>query len=295
MPADEVLLALSERGDELRPEIVTQHGVSYSPMSASHDTAIVDALRDRARRTAENAHAPFSRRPAGAALLLADGQWVPGARVESASYPLTIPALLGAFVTAVAGGRRDIRAAALSRPFYPGEAAWLADALGTPAAAEAPDAAVFGTEALPHVGERWEPFADVAEPATATAGLGLAREAARRAVVPETNFRVGCALVAESGRVVLGCNVEFGEWTRGLCAERTALAAAAAYGAGPIRRLYLSCPADPQGTPCGACRQLLAEHAAAAPIVMDRGQAAPERTTPADLLPQFFTGAPLRL
>lgn len=264
-------------------------------MNASPDTAALDALRKRARRTAAHAYAPFSKRPAGAALLLSDGRWVPGARVESASYPLTIPALLGGFVTAVAGGRRDIRAVALSRPFYPGEVAWLADALGAPATAEHPDAAAFGTEALPALAERWEPFADVAEPATDAAGVELAREAAQRAVVPESNFHVGCALVAESGRVVLGCNVEFGEWTRGLCAERTALAAAAAYGVGAVHRLYLSCPADPHGTPCGACRQLLAEHAAAAPIVMDRGQAAPETTTPADLLPQFFTGAPLRL
>ena len=50
-----------------------------------------------------------------------------------------------------------------------------------------------------------------------------------------------------------------------------------------------------RGPPCGACRQLLAEYAADVPIVMDRGDAAPETTTAAALLPQFFTGASLRL
>jgi homotetrameric cytidine deaminase len=145
------------------------------------------------------------------------------------------------------------------------------------------------------VGARWEAFADVAPPGSDEAGLRLAQRAAERALVPESNFRVGCALVTDDGRVLFGCNVEFGEWTRGLCAERTALAAATAYGVGDIERLYLSCPADPQGTPCGACRQLLAERSADLPIVMDRGDAPAEGTTPAELLPNFFTGAPLRL
>jgi homotetrameric cytidine deaminase len=254
----------------------------------------LDAVRARARTAANHARTPYSGHAVGAALLLSDGQWVPGVRVESASYPLTISALLGAFVAAVAGGRTDVRAAALTRDFYPGEVAWLSTALGSPVTAEAPDGAAFGAAPLPEAGSRWEPFTDAA-PTTEAAGIRLARQAAERALVPESDFRVGCALVTASGRVVLGCNVEFGEWTRGLCAERTALAAAAAYDVGAVERIYLSCPTDPQGTPCGACRQLLAEQASDASIVMDRGDAPPEATTTADLLPNFFTGASLRL
>jgi cytidine deaminase len=261
----------------------------------SHPSSALDALRTRAREAAANAHAPYSRQKIGAALLLADGQWVPGVRVESASYPLTISALLGAFVTAVASGRTDIRAATISRDFYPGEAAWLTDALHAPVTLETSDTLAFGADPLPEVGARMSPFVDTTSPTTDEAGLQIARIAAERAHVPESNFRVGCALVADSGQVLLGCNVEFGEWTRGLCAERTALAAATAYGVGAVERLYLSCPADPKGTPCGACRQLLAEQAADLPIVMDRGDAPAEGTTPADLLPNFFTGVPLRL
>lgn len=261
----------------------------------SHPPPALDTLRAHARETTANAHAPYSGRNVGAALLLADGQWVPGVRVESASYPLTISALLGAFVTAVASGRTDIRAATISRDFYPGEAAWLTDALHMPVTFETSDTLAFGADPLPEVTSRLNPFVAEAAPDSDETGLRLARQAAARAHVPESNFHVGCALVAEDGRVVLGCNVEFGEWTRGLCAERTALAAATAYGVGAIDRLYLSCPADPQGTPCGACRQLLAERAADLSIVMDRGKTNAERTTPAELLPNFFTGAPLRL
>lgn len=263
-------------------------------MDAPLTPPMLGALRDRAHAAAAHARAPYSGRHVGAALLLSDGQWVPGVRVESASYPLTIPALLGAYVTAVSNGRRDVRAAALSHPFHPGEAAWLADALGLTPMEETPESVAFGPAPLPNIAARLEPLA-AEPPLNDEAGVRLAREAAERAFVPESGFRVGCVLVTESGRIIPGCNVEHAEWTRGLCAERSALAAAAAYGAGPLRRIFLSCPSDPTGTPCGACRQLLAEHAVGVPIVMDRGDAPPEITTATELLPQFFTGDTLRL
>ncbi len=259
------------------------------------DALPLEALRARARESAAFAHAPYSGRDVGAALLLADGEWVPGVRVESASYPLTVLALLGAVVAAIAGGRRDIRAAALSRPFAAGEAEWLASALGLTLAEETPDALVFGAEPLPEVGARWSPLLGAPVPEDDAAGLRLARQVAERAHVPESGFRVGCVLLTEGGDLVPGCNVEHADWTRGLCAERAALAVLMAYGVGPVRRVFLSCPSDPSGTPCGACRQLLAELVPEVPVVMDRGAGASETTTPAALLPQFFTGDTLRL
>ncbi|MEM1042061.1 MAG: cytidine deaminase [Bacteroidota bacterium] len=265
-------------------------------MNAPDDSAsALAALRGCVREASEAARVPYSTRPVGAALLLSDGLWVPGARVESASYPLTIPALLGAYVTATAGQRRDVRAAALSQPFEAGGAAWLASGLGLDVAVEEPDAVVFGSEPLPEVGARWVPFLDAAVPENDATGIALARQVAERAHVPASGFRVGCVLATEGGLLVPGCNVEHADWTRGLCAERTAVATAAAYGTGPVRRAYLSCPADPAGTPCGACRQLLVEYLPGVPVVMDRGEAVPETTTPEALLPDFFTGDTLRL
>lgn len=269
--------------------------LSSAGMPPPHPIVALDTLRARAREASSNARAPYSGRASGAALLLADGRWVPGARVESASYPLTIPALLGAYVGAVAAGRRDVRAVALTEPLQAGELGWLADALGAEPAALALDGAVFGPEPLPSVGDVWPALLDRPAPATDADGLALAREAAARAYVPESDFPVGCVLLTEGGALVPGCNVEHAEWTRGLCAERTALAAAAAYGAGPIRRIFLSCPTEPRGTPCGACRQLLAEYAPGVPVVMDRGDAAPGVTTTDALLPDFFSGDRLRL
>lgn len=252
---------------------------------------ILSTLRACAAEAATRAHVPYSGRPAGAALLLSDGHWVPGVRVESASFPLTIPALLGAYVTATAAGRRDVVAAALSRPFAPDEAYWFRMALGTEVTGEAEGAVAFAAE-LPAVGLRLDPF--LPPPASDADGIARAREAASRAHVPHSDFPVGCVLVTTEGRAIPGANVEHDDWTRGLCAERSALAAAVAYGAGAPMRFYLTCLKAPGGTPCGACRQLLAEHAPEAILVIDQGNEAPSETPVRDLLPHFFTGSQLR-
>jgi len=94
--------------------------------------------------------------------------------------------------------------------------------------------------------------------------------------------------------VVPGANVEHDDWTRGLCAERVALAHAVVTGVGRFRRAYLTCTEAPGCSPCGGCRQVLAEHLRDVPIVMDRGNDPPEITTFAALLPHNFTGDALR-
>lgn len=255
------------------------------------------ALASRARSSAENASTPYSGRPEGAAVLLSDGLWVPGVRVESGAFPLTIPALQGAYVGAAAGGRRDIVAAALSRPFDGSEWHWLADALGAAPALLLSDAVAF-RDAVPDPAGRLALALDGAPPVTDSAGVELARQAARRAYVPESAFPVGCVLWGEdaSGRGVLvpGANVEHADWTRGLCAERTALATAFALGIRHIRKAFLSCPKDPDGTPCGGCRQLLAEYLPEVSLVIDRAERDAEVVTPRALLPSNFSGDTLR-
>ncbi|MDX1740955.1 MAG: hypothetical protein R3178_06660, partial [Rhodothermales bacterium] len=111
--------------------------------------------------------------------------------------------------------------------------------------------------------------------------------------IPESSFPVGCVAVLENGLAVPGVNVEHPDWTRILCAERNVAGTVASYGLPPISRLYLSCPEDPAGSPCGACRQVLAELAPGSTIVMDRNPGAAETTTPEKLLPGSFTGTAL--
>lgn len=104
--------------------------------------------------------------------------------------------------------------------------------------------------------------------------LRRAREAALRAHCPYSHFRVGAALVADE-RIFVGVNIEISSYGLTLCAERSALAAALTAGAGKITQVAVSCidtPADApihQRTPCGACRQWLADLAPDAKIYID--------------------------
>jgi cytidine deaminase len=90
-------------------------------------------------------------------------------------------------------------------------------------------------------------------------------EAARSAYAPYSLFRVGAAIRLESGRIVRGANVENAAFPSGICAERTALAAAITnYPDDRPVTLAISAisgdgsPAE-QLTPCGNCRQVIAE------------------------------------
>jgi len=141
------------------------------------------SLRQHARAAAARSVAPFSEEPEGAALLLSDGMWVPGARIESGSFPLSIPALQAAYCIAAVAGRTDVVAAVLNRPLRPHEAGWLHAALGREPDLLFQDGFAYG-DALPEPVSPVPLALDTEPPADDPAGLALAREAARRAVVP---------------------------------------------------------------------------------------------------------------
>ena len=248
--------------------------------------ALPDALRAAAAAAVRHARAPYSGAPDAAALLLADGRVVPGVRVESASFSLTIPALLGAAAAArtlAPGG--PVVAAALSRPVRAEDTPFAAGAFG-PVLAAAADGFVFAAD-LPAVGDAVSPALDGPAPATPAEGVARAVRLAARAFVPASGFPVGCVGVLPDGRVVGGVNVEHADWGRILCAERTLLATLAAFGLPAPATLYLAC-LRATCSPCGACRQLLRELAPDAAVWMAAPDG-PTRTTPADLLPGAFT------
>ncbi len=104
--------------------------------------------------------------------------------------------------------------------------------------------------------------------------LQLARQAALRAHCPYSHFRVGAALVA-GDQIFTGVNVEISSYGLTLCAERSALAAAISAGASPVTQVAVACIDTPpeapanERTPCGACRQWLADLAPQAIIYID--------------------------
>lgn len=101
----------------------------------------------------------------------------------------------------------------------------------------------------------------------------LARDVARKAHAMYSGFHVGAAVLGKHG-VYLGTNVENASYPVGLCAERSALAAAVAGGEKDIKAIGVACiDAAPDGPreglfPCGACRQWLVELAPDAVVVI---------------------------
>ena len=84
-----------------------------------------------------------------------------------------------------------------------------------------------------------------------------AHAARQRAYAPYSGFSVGAALMTGSGEVFGGCNVENASLGLTICAERVAASSAIAAGYSDFSAMVISIPGA--GTPCGACRQFLAE------------------------------------
>ena len=89
--------------------------------------------------------------------------------------------------------------------------------------------------------------------------LQAAREARLRAYAPYSRFQVGAAILGVGGEVVSGCNVENLSYGLTLCAERSAVCAAVARGIREFRGIAVCADTRRPISPCGACRQVLAE------------------------------------
>jgi len=116
----------------------------------------------------------------------------------------------------------------------------------------------------------------------------LAIEARRRAYCPYSKFPVGAALLCADGTVVTGVNVESAVNGLSLCAERVAVFKAISEGKRDFVKIAVVCGGD-HCRPCGACRQILFEHAPDLEILMAGPTGQFVKTTIRDLLPDPFS------
>lgn len=89
--------------------------------------------------------------------------------------------------------------------------------------------------------------------------IAAAIRAREHAHAPYSNFAVGAALLCEDGSVFTGCNVENLSFGLTMCAERVAVGAAVAAGKKAFRCIAIAADTEQAISPCGACRQVLAE------------------------------------
>ncbi|MCH2094528.1 MAG: cytidine deaminase [Rhodobacteraceae bacterium] len=120
--------------------------------------------------------------------------------------------------------------------------------------------------------------------------LRAATAVRENAHAPYSNFKVGAALVTPSGTIHVGCNVENVAYPEGTCAEAGAIAAMVAAGETEIAEICVIADSPMPVTPCGGCRQKIAEFAGPDVKVTMATTAGVQRvTTVADLLPGAFS------
>ena len=105
---------------------------------------------------------------------------------------------------------------------------------------------------------------------------------------PYSHFAVGAAVLTKSGKVFGGCNIENASYPVGICAERTAIVKAVSEGERDIVALAVVGDAPGPCSPCGMCRQFIAEFKIPK-IIMANLKDARKTVTLAELLPYAFT------
>ncbi len=123
--------------------------------------------------------------------------------------------------------------------------------------------------------------------------LNRAIEVRRHAYAPYSGFNVGAAVLCSSGAIYAGCNVENSAYPSGICAERSAIAAAIAAGERNIACLAVIADSERPVSPCGMCRQVIAELAPGARVLLANLRGDCVETTPDALLPGAFSAADL--
>ena len=118
--------------------------------------------------------------------------------------------------------------------------------------------------------------------------IRIAIEARKVAYTPYSHFQVGAALLAADGTVYTGCNVENAAFGSTICAERTACVKAVSEGHREFKRLAIYADSENWPTPCGACRQFLAEFSHDIEILCSKADGRYVSYKLSELLPHLF-------
>lgn len=124
----------------------------------------------------------------------------------------------------------------------------------------------------------------------ATDLVSLAIDASKHAYVPYSHFPIGAALKTKDGTIYTGCNIENASFGLTNCGERTAIFKAVSDGHKELAEIAIYGETQEPVSPCGACRQVMAEFfepSSLVTLIAKNGQTL--KTTVGDLLPYSFT------
>ena len=118
--------------------------------------------------------------------------------------------------------------------------------------------------------------------------IDLAIQARQWAYAPYSHYAVGASLLTTSGKIYDGVNVENSSYPNGCCAERVAIFKAVSEGEREFETIVVA--TENGGSPCGMCRQVMAEFGLdTTVIIVDAAGKIRDETTVAGLLPEAFT------
>jgi len=118
--------------------------------------------------------------------------------------------------------------------------------------------------------------------------IAAAKQSRENAHAAFSNFRVGAALRAASGRIFGGCNIENASYGLTICAERVAIFKAISEGERGFDAIAVVTDAESLTPPCGACRQLIWEFCGDVPVVLANLKGKTEILSAKTLLPRAF-------
>lgn len=225
----------------------------------------------------ERAYAPYSGEKYVCVVRSYDGRFFPGVNVENISYPLSVSHIQTAVYSCMAAGCSPEELIIPKNPQTRDLISFWVEELSLKVSIE-PDLS-FEPENI---------ITD--EPANMYAYL---QKLCKKAVIPNSSFPVSCLLETDLGWIE-GVNIEVSNWELGLCAERVAITRALANGCKEFRSIHILAPKSDYVSPCGACRQVLAEHLNQSRVHLYQNEYEVMSVSTSDLLPFHFRGETLR-
>lgn len=225
----------------------------------------------------DNSYVPYSGKPSICVVKSVKGNYFPGVRVENTSFPLTLSAARNALFCCISEGE-------------------------TPKAAYVDPGELREAEYLQKEFKLWVheldqlDDCDFATVLITEDEMDITRrldDLLSRARVPQSDFPVSALLETPIG-FVSGANIECNDWSLGLCAERVALAKAISLGITDFRALYLHTEKGEFSSPCGACRQVIAEHMPDRRVHMHHSDGSVSVLYASELLPYSFHSTVLK-
>jgi len=225
----------------------------------------------------KRAYIPYSRKAKACVIKGSSGSFYPGVRIENVSFPITIPAVQAACSFCLANG--DTPQAIILKDDHPLEQQdyWVKEF----------NLNIIVQSDIDNI-EFEDPSISISSSDVKTELISLLD----KAITTHSDFPVSALLFCKEG-VITGTNVEVSEWTKGLCAERLAIAKAISYGFTVLNSMSLHTLKGEFSSPCGACRQVIHEHMPDNKIDFHHADGTLSTHYTGDLLPFSFSSTSL--